>query len=171
MEGFKYNSYCGLYCGACDILSAYKRAFEKNQKVRWEDLPEELRNNIPANKTEGIICHGCTTDTVFIGCSKCLIRKCAKDKMKVETCFECRRFPCVRFRIWRFVWKLMHKKLPHIRAARANQACIQDKGVAAWLSAQEEQWKCPKCKKAFSWYEKMCSSCGSDLDFSSRFPV
>ena len=171
MEDFKYNSYCGLYCGACDILSAYKRAMEKNEKVKRENLPLELRMHVPENKLDGILCYGCTTDTVFIGCSKCLIRRCAKTRMKVDTCFECRKFPCIRFRIWRLLWNVMGRKLPHIRAARVNQACIQENGLTAWLLEQEKQWKCPRCGKAFSWYEKTCSACGADLDFENRYPV
>ena len=26
MEEFKYDTYCGLYCGACDIMAAFKKA-------------------------------------------------------------------------------------------------------------------------------------------------
>jgi hypothetical protein len=150
-------------------MSAFKRAAERNEKPKWEDLPSELRKSIPTNKTDALMCYGCKSDTIFIGCSKCLIRKCAKDKMQVETCFQCTRFPCVRYRIFSFIRKLMQKRLPHIRSAYANQACIQDKGIATWLSEQEEQWKCSKCKTGFSWCTKTCTLCGNDLDFQRRF--
>ena len=169
MEEFKYDTYCGLYCGACDIMSAFKRAIERNDKAKWEDIPPELRKNIPTPKIDAIICYGCKSDTVFVNCSKCFIRKCAKNKMQVETCFRCAKFPCARFRIYSFIRKLMQRRLPHLRSVHANQTCIQDKGIEEWLSEQEEQWKCPKCGTAFTWYGKVCASCGSDLDFQRRF--
>jgi hypothetical protein len=169
MEGFKYDSYCGIYCGACDIMHAFKKAKERNETAKWEDIPPALRKNLPTPKTDAITCYGCKSDTVFVGCSKCIIRKCAKTKMQVETCFHCTRFPCMRFRIYSFIRKLMQRRLPHIKSVYANQACIQDKGIQAWLSKQEERWKCPKCMTAFTWYAKACPSCGSDLDFQNRF--
>jgi hypothetical protein len=169
MEEFKYDTYCGLYCGACDIMSAFKRAVERNENAKWEDIAPDLRKNIPKPKTDAIVCYGCKSDTVFAGCSKCLIRKCAKTKMHVETCFQCTRFPCARFRIFSLIRKLMQRRLPHLRSMYANQACIQDKGIAAWLSEQQERWKCPNCATPFTWYGKVCTSCGSDLDFQRRF--
>ena len=169
MEGFRYDTYCGLYCGACDIMSAFKRANERNDKAKWEDIPPELTKNIPTPKADAIICYGCKSDTVFVNCSKCPIRKCARTKMQVETCFQCTKFPCARFRIYSVVKKLMQRRLPHLRSIAANRTCIQDKGIPAWLSEQEAQWKCPKCGTAFTWYGKVCTSCGSDLDFRRRF--
>ena len=91
MEEFKYDTYCGLYCGACDIMAAFKKSTVENTKPQWEDLPVEFRKNIPAGKAADIICYGCKSDTVFIGCSKCLIRKCAKKKMEGQPSIGKRR--------------------------------------------------------------------------------
>ena len=94
MQEICSDSYCGLYCGACEVQLAYKRGVKSEELPIWEDIPEIFKNNIPTGNTDEIKCFGCKTETVFGGCAKCRIRKCAKDKMKVEFCFECRKFPC-----------------------------------------------------------------------------
>lgn len=169
MEEFRYDSYCGLYCGACDVMSVYRKALDAGVTATWEDVPADLRKNVPAPKDRTVVCYGCKTDSVFSGCSRCFIRKCAKNKMRVETCFDCSRFPCVRFRIFGAVRKLLQRRLPHIRSAQVNQTCIRQKGMAAWLIEQDSQWKCPECGAPFTWYRKTCESCGSDLGFPERF--
>lgn len=169
MEEFRYDTYCGLYCGACDILSAFRRASERNESPGWDDIPLELRKVTPAKRTDPVVCFGCKTDTVFAGCSKCPVRKCAKAKMRVETCWECGRYPCMRFRVFSLARKLFQRRLPHLRSVHPNEACIREKGIRAWLSEQEEEWKCPRCTASFSWYARTCPSCGKDLGFRTRF--
>jgi len=169
MEEFRYDTYCGLYCGACDIMAAFRKGTGEGRQAKWEDLPPELQKNIPTGKTDDIRCHGCKSDTVFVGCSKCPIRKCAKEKMQVEFCFECRKFPCLRFRIYSLMRKFMQKKLPHLRSAYCNQVFIQEKGVTTWLVQQEELWKCPQCNTNFTWYAKTCTKCGNDLEPAKNF--
>jgi hypothetical protein len=169
MENFRYDTYCGLYCGACDIMHAFKKAAERNENAKWEDIPLDLRKNLPTPKTDTIICYGCKSDTVFAGCSRCLIRKCAKTKMQVETCFECAKYPCAKGRIYGFVRKLMSRRLPHLRSVKVNQICVKDRGIQVWLGEQEELWKCPECGTSFTWYAKVCESCGGDLHFQKRF--
>jgi len=107
MEGFKHDSYCGFYCGACDIMSAFKRAVERNESLKWKNIAPDLRKNIPTSKTDSIVCYGCKSDKVFVDCSKCLIRKCAKTGMQVESCIQCTKFPCVRLRIHGLIRRLM----------------------------------------------------------------
>ena len=46
MEEFRYDSYCGLYCGACEIIKAYQKELAIGAKARWEDLPEQFRKYI-----------------------------------------------------------------------------------------------------------------------------
>jgi hypothetical protein len=169
MEEFRYDTYCGLYCGACDIMAAFKRASERNESAKWDDIPLELRKITPAKKTDAVICFGCKTDVVFAGCLKCPIRKCGKTKMRVETCFDCARFPCTRFRIYSLIRKLFMRRLPHLKSVYANRACIQGEGIQTWLSGQKEKWKCSYCKTDFTWYAKTCPSCGKDLDFQGRY--
>ena len=164
MGNYCSDSYCGLYCGACDVQVADKRSKISGELPIWEDLPERFRKNLPSGKTDKIHCLGCKSDDVFIGCASCKIRKCAKEKMKVEFCFECRKFPCFTYKIQRIVLKLMfEKKLPHLKTIPYNQHMIHRDGVDEWLKDQKEKWQCSKCSTEFSWYQATCLECGADL--------
>jgi hypothetical protein len=165
MEEFRYDTYCGLYCGACDIMNAFRDAAESKRQPQWDDIPAQLRNHIPVSKTTEIKCFGCKTDTVFGGCSKCPVRKCAKEKMQADFCFECPKYPCFRFRIFSVIRKLIQKRLPHIKSAYKNQVMIQEKGIHAWLAEQEALWKCPQCNTHFTWYMKSCRQCGYPVEY------
>lgn len=169
MEQYRYDTYCGLYCGACDIMATFKKSLEEKRKPTWEDLPPQLRNNLPFGKTDDIRCYGCKTDTVFVGCAKCPIRKCAKEKMHVENCFDCHKYPCLRLRIFSFIRRFMQKKLPHLKSVSKNQRYIQEKGISEWLVQQEEAWKCPQCHASFTWYTSVCNTCGMELESSKDF--
>jgi hypothetical protein len=163
MEKFRYDTYCGLYCGACDILAAFRKAAENGNPAKWVDIPLEFRKNLPDGGKADIVCYGCKSDTVFAGCTRCPVRKCAKEKMKVAFCEDCRKYPCLRFRALVFFQGLFKKRLPHLKAAKANRAIIKEKGASAWLAQQEDAWKCPKCRMPFTWYKKTCSQCGKEL--------
>ena len=142
MNEFCCDSYCGLYCGACEVLVAYKRGLDSGKLPLWEDLPERFRSNLPTGKTDEIKCLGCKTDTVFAGCAKCLIRHCAKNKMKVEFCFECKKFPCLTYKLQRAVVVLfrLEKKLPHLKSVKPNQEMIKHEGADKWRKDQKEKW-------------------------------
>lgn len=163
METFRYDTYCGLYCGACDIMAAFKKGAESGKSAKWEDIPFAFRKNLPTGEVRDIICYGCKSDTVFVGCSKCPIRKCAKETMKVAFCEECRKYPCLRFGALVLFQRILKKRLPHLKAAKTNRAFIKEKGADAWLAQQKEAWKCPQCKAPFTWYKKTCSQCGKEL--------
>ena len=170
MEQFKYDTYCGQYCGACDIMSTYKKALENHSDCKWEDLPSQLQKNLPRRvKTDEFACYGCKSDVVFKGCTKCTVRKCAKEKMNVESCLECEKYPCITFRIFNFFRWLMKKKLPHVTLIPENQNFIKKNGVSAWLEDQERKWKCPECNTHFTWYMKECKNCGKNLESVKDF--
>jgi hypothetical protein len=169
MEKFRHDSYCGLYCGACDVLATYKKFTGQGRIAEWADLPVEFSKNLPWSKKSEIICHGCKSDTVFIGCSKCLIRKCAKEKMNVELCIDCKKYPCFKIKLMNLLRKLMDKKLPHVKSVFKNQIYIKEKGNAAWLKEQEQAWQCPHCETDFTWYTKICSNCGRELESVKDF--
>ena len=40
---------------------------------------------------------------------------------------------------------------------------IKEVGVDKWLAEQEQQWKCPDCQTASSWYAEDCANCGRGL--------
>ena len=61
---------CGLYCGVCGV---YQATVNDNQKLR-EKLAAAY--GMPAEK---LVCRGCLSDTVFLYCRECPIKKCAGD--------------------------------------------------------------------------------------------
>jgi hypothetical protein len=55
------DSYCGLYCGACFIMTAYRQK-------RTDCIPDEWVS--PIHDME-IKCHGCKSELVFENCRGC----------------------------------------------------------------------------------------------------
>jgi hypothetical protein len=160
MEEFRYDTYCGLYCGACDTMAAFKKSIENGNTAIWEDLPLAFRKNLPMGKVREIICYGCKSDTVFGGCSICPVRKCARETMHVESCDKCTKHPCLRYGVFKLFQRIMKKRLPHLSTAKPNRAIIKEQGVGAWLAQQEEAWRCPHCKTSLTWYGGKCTNCG-----------
>lgn len=163
MEKIRYDTYCGLYCGACDIMQAYQKELKTGTPAQWDEMPEEFQQHIPQGT---IACRGCKTDMVFIGCSKCPIRKCARKQIGIESCLDCRKYPCLLHKITNLVKKFrkMKQKLPHCKIVSKNLETIRQKGMQTWLEEQEEVWKCPDCGTDFSWYQKTCAQCGKELE-------
>lgn len=146
---FNYDSYCGLYCGACSILKAYESGDKDEMASFWNDeVGLELK------------CHGCKSDTVFYNCASCKIRNCATAR-KVERCMDCKHFPCNLMKAEEL--KVLLDKLPHLKTIANNLMIIKNNGVEKWLSEQKEQWKCPDCQTHFTWYATYCSKCGKNL--------
>ena len=150
MSTFNSDSYCGLYCGACDILMAYKHGYEEKIAPYLNVEPSQIK------------CHGCKTDTIFGNCNNCKIRNCAIIK-NVEHCIHCDDFPCNNFHATLFS-KEHSNKFPHVKIIPNNLEDIKNIGVEQWLKEQENKWKCPECQTDFSWYTPKCTKCGKDLD-------
>ncbi|HWP98659.1 MAG TPA: DUF3795 domain-containing protein [Syntrophomonadaceae bacterium] len=147
MSDFNYDTYCGLYCGACSIMKAHQSGIKDSFACFFNDeAGMELK------------CHGCKTEQVFQNCAHCVIRACAREKA-VERCLECADYPCQNFEFMQF----LTEKLPHWNTAAANRQTIQSQGVSRWLEEQTGQWKCPDCQTGYSWYATHCSTCGKDL--------
>lgn len=161
MPEYRHDSFCGLYCGACDILAAHRQGLETGCPPRWSDLPSELMN-LPVGKKAEIKCHGCKSDIVFAGCSKCFIRKCAQKKTGIETCLDCKSFPCWRFKAIGLSRRALRleTKLPHLKALKPNQETIRNNGLKSWMEEQERKWRCPHCGKRLTWYRNSCPDCG-----------
>ncbi len=163
MSDFNYDSYCGLYCGACSIIKAYQSGIKDPFACFWSDeAGAELK------------CHGCKTDQVFQGaaefggCAKCAIRACAKEK-GVERCLSCPDFPCQNFNPDTDMAKYLIDKLPHMSMIATNLQTILCEGVNNWLKQQEAQWKCPDCQTDYTWYATNCSNCGKELGESKPY--
>lgn len=138
------ETYCGLYCGACDVYIA-------NQKGSIDEKAREWQM-----KTEDLICSGCKTAITSIYCKHCKIKLCAQ-KNKVDFCYQCDQFPCS------VLLAFKNDKNPHHSIALHNLRQIKDKGVCSWLDEQEIRWSCPDCRTKFSWYQESCSKCGCVL--------
>jgi len=149
------DSYCGLYCGACEILLAYKKAMELNKTAAWEDLPKEFSNHITEDEVK---CLGCKTDTVFAGCQRCPIRSCAREK-GVEYCIECEFYPCELINQMKEQLIRIKSILPHTSGIIGNLKEIRKMGRTAWLTYQKKLWSCPTCGTKYSWYNKKCKEC------------
>lgn len=159
MEEFRYDTYCGLYCGACEIMKACQKELSASVKARWEDLPEQFSKNIGEAE---LVCRGCKTDTVFEGCRKCSIRACAKAK-NVESCTLCADYPCPLVLQRNEYLKKITRKLPHTKVMFKNLDIIRTKGTDEWLRERERDWTCPQCGTGFSWYQETCEKCGREL--------
>jgi hypothetical protein len=170
MDNYTYDSYCGIYCGACDIMMSYKtgnecrlasfwnertvKTFQKKTGIRYDE-------NIPFTYK----CNGCKSDTLFVNCAVCEIRKCAVNST-IEHCIDCNKYPCKLIIESRKVEPL----LPHFRNNHSNMESIRNVGITQWLSEQERKWRCPDCKTGFSWYTRKCRNCGKDLrEFTFKF--
>jgi hypothetical protein len=156
MSTLRLDAYCGLYCGACEVINART----DHDKARVIEMFEAGVPNWHASPDD-LHCSGCKTDDVFINCGKCPIRPCAKDK-GVEFCVECGEFPC---QIYGFLMSAADNIpcLKHLRAIVMNQEFIREKGVEPWLKSQKAKWECPDCGAPFAWYTKQCARCGRNL--------
>ena len=148
MSEFNYDTYCGLYCGACSILKAYQSGPKDPFACFWDE-----------NTSLELKCHGCKTDIVFENCAVCPIRTCAREK-EIEHCTECIEYPCANFNKMLPLLEI----LPHCTTASDNRETIAAKGTDQWLQEQDNLWKCPDCKTEYTWYGVNCKNCGRELD-------
>ena len=159
---YNYDSYCGIYCGACDIHVAYATG-KKSQFASFFTGPTlkaliSLRGIAFQPSDLELKCHGCKSDTLFINCSDCPIRTCAVAQ-KVEHCIDCSDYPCKILK----TRQKMENMLPHLTTNHENMVVIREHGLDQWLGEQSEKWKCPECQTRFTWYARRCTSCNKDL--------
>ncbi|WP_041427517.1 DUF3795 domain-containing protein [Syntrophomonas wolfei] len=105
MGDFNYDTYCGLYCGACSIIKAYQTGIKDPLACcLGDELGMELK------------CHGYKTDSVFGNCALCQIRNCAREK-GMERCLNCSYFPCPNIASMESLLEM----LPHWNTTVTNQ--------------------------------------------------
>ena len=141
---YRYDTYCGLYCGACDVLLANEKGEVEKKAKEWKMKPEELK------------CQGCKTETIATFCVTCGLKKCAEDR-NVDFCFQCAEYPCAR------LVEFKRDKYPHHSIVLKNLEFIHSHGIQKWSKEQKVRWSCPQCSTKFSWYDKTCQNCGEKL--------
>ena len=164
------DSYCFIYCGACDVRLAGETGRKTRFAAFWDE--ETLRRfrerqGTPVTGPEQLRlrCGGCKSDDVFVNCGACELRACARER-RVEHCIDCGDYPCALYQGFRKAGSL----LPHMAACAANLEVIRTAGVERWIADQAERWRCPECRAPFAWYADACGSCGRKLgDRAFRF--
>ena len=158
---FRGDSYCGLYCGACEVLNLYRDGLEQGKIASWTDLPRALKEVIPPSP---ILCTGCKTGLVSHGCRECVIRTCAREK-KVEACVLCSEYPCRLVADRKtYISENLEDILPHIKVKFSQAERIREAGYETWCEEQAQRWRCPSCGASFTWYQESCKKCGRDLE-------
>ncbi len=143
----RYDTYCGLNCGACPVGLANEREDEntlKSMAEQWGVQREEVN------------CTGCKTQTIAPFCARCEMRVCAREK-GLEFCSQCIDFPC------RTITAFKNDKAPHHSPILKNLEEIEKEGIEAWLKKEEKRWSCSGCGARFTWYNETCSECGEEL--------
>jgi len=163
MKNKDFDSYCGIFCEACDIQVAAKTGIKSKFATFWSEKNIELYQ-----KSQGytydtkdqfkLKCSGCKSEEVFINCRICKIRECAISK-GVEHCSNCKDYKCLLF----INFEKGKAILPHLAQAETNLNTIQSVGMEAWKMDQTKKWACPNCQTSFSWYATSCKNCGANL--------
>ena len=106
-QSIELATYCGLYCGACDIYQKrigqhggeLKRILDAYKFDEFAHLVPGLEDYKTFDKTLGTIvtffgqCPNCQNGG---GDPECKIRKCAKEK-EYRSCVDCPSIPCDKF--------------------------------------------------------------------------
>ncbi|TYB31750.1 MAG: DUF3795 domain-containing protein [Candidatus Mcinerneyibacterium aminivorans] len=147
----RYDSYCGLYCGACPFFNATVEGEEKLDKL-YEKIKE---NNNQIEKSD-LKCKGCKSNTHSAYCENCEIRVCI-EKKDLNFCYECDQYPC------EFLSNFRKDSAAHHSIIFKNLETIQMLGVDKWIENQEKRWQCDNCSEKFTWYKKICDNCNKEL--------
>ena len=130
----RFDSYCGIYCGACTLAL----------------------NGQKATDAAEIKCLGCKSKKTADHCTKCDIKRCAKEK-NVEVCSDCKEYPCDQLKAFH------HNGSDYRLVAAHSLETIHEVGVQKWLTQQKTRWTCHKCKAHFGFQDKVCPRCGGKI--------
>lgn len=137
-------SYCGLYCGACELFIATRNG-------TLDALSRQ--RGVSAN---ALHCDGCKGTQSSCYCTHCAIKSCARDK-GVAVCIDCAEYPCADLAAFR------NDGHAHKKVIFRNLRFIEQEGLPAWLDAQNERWRCRACFTRSSYYQTTCTACGASL--------
>ena len=137
---------CGLYCGVCAVLIAYR---DHNQKFK------ERLGAVYECSPEQIACKGCLSGMRFKHCEACAIRSCTI-KRGYEGCHQCDNFPCA---LIENMTMAVGKKV----ALRAIPTW-RELGTEKWVEQEERRYLCPSCGYKLFRGAKRCRRCGEPVD-------
>jgi len=169
---------CGLYCGACMIYRANKRgdakfltqirerfakifsALERGQRppgmppsTKEKDFDftgfrEDMRGDLDIN------CEGCLSSVLGLPCRDCGFRDCSQRK-GLTNCSQCSAAPC------KLLVDFSNDGVPHHSEVLNTIKRQKEIGIDAWLSEQEERWRCIQCGSPLAWYDAKCPECNA----------
>jgi hypothetical protein len=141
---FRYDSYCGIYCGSCPFLMG-------SERNELDTLVKKMKR-----EKEELYCEGCKGENVSVFCRNCGLKECAQQH-DVEFCFECSDYPCEKLQTFK------NDDSPHNSAIFKKLDSLREFGLKKWLEIQKNRWSCPQCGTPFSWYDRECEECGHQL--------
>lgn len=125
---------CGMNCGACSAYLAFS-------------------NGIPKKRGAISHCSGCRARNKSCAYLKGSCKLLSSGR--VTFCFECREFPCTRFRNIDRRYRTTYST-----SLIANLVEIRDLGMASFLKNQSDRFLCRKCRQAaVSIHNKKCFHC------------
>ena len=90
-------AYCGGTCNSCAIFLATRDTDDEKRHAMRVEIAQTIKVVYGTEcKPEDVTdCDGCKTETgrLHSGCSKCQIRKCAREK-SIENCAHCNEYAC-----------------------------------------------------------------------------
>lgn len=144
----EYLSPCGMYCGVCSILAAYKNN-DQNLKQMLADYFK--------TEPENIICEGCNSQKTFgLVVSNCSIKKCAEEK-KLNGCHQCKDFICKN--IDEFPIQPAKKEMVESISLRKKL------GTEEWVEQVERYYSCPSCGSKLHRLATICDNCNKSVTF------
>jgi len=137
-----------MYCSVCAVRAADR------------DNDQELKGMLAqffGTKPEQVACEGCRSKKTFQFAKACAIRACADEK-RLESCNQCKDFPCDHFRAFPFEIskQQMLAALPRWK----------ELGTEKWVRETEKRFTCSYCGSLLHRYATVCNRCHKPTDFS-----
>ncbi|PKN97319.1 MAG: hypothetical protein CVU42_16405 [Chloroflexi bacterium HGW-Chloroflexi-4] len=134
---FVFDSYCGVFCGACPIMLATNAGKLEQDKQ----------------------CFGCKSEKPTGYCKTCGIKACA-NKQGIDFCIQCTQMTnCDLFQ--KFTSDPVYQ---YGQCVIKNMEKIQIIGLQNWLEMQAKRWRCKNCGETQSWYQESCPRCGQFVE-------
>lgn len=137
---------CGLYCGACGVMVAYRDQNEKLKRILADTY---------GTRPDDVVCHGCMSDVRFKYCQTCNIRSCVLQK-GYEGCYQCNEFPCEYI-----------SEFPDPLGRRVMLRAVPEwkyLGTEKWVEAEERRYSCPSCGAKVLRGSSRCRVCKTSLN-------